>query len=233
MSSKKRQRLISNARHFTLLEMTIAILLLAGLVGIVMMSASAITSSWERMNTEKERFSELLVLDRTLDSLLSNAVPFLWGSDELEYDERPVFTGRHDEIGLATMGQVHTYDTGGLIFAHIQVEDDNLVVYYQSRPMIRPDDPESARKFTILAEGVDRIECLYADVSTEGDLDWLDEWDMEDERMEIPLAILIRVFWLDGKQEAWLRRTAGSGKHERFGKWKAAGETPFIPRRER
>jgi len=207
-------------RRFTLLELLIAILMLAGLIAAVFMAAAGVTSSWERMTVESDRFAELLVLDRTLDSLLSNAVPFRWASENTDQPERPAFYGRPDQLGFTSIGQVHSTETGGIVFVHLQVVDENLVAYYQPRPLLHPEDPEMSANTSVLASGIRHMDCLYADSSAEGDIEWVDEWDHEEERLEIPLAVALRVFWLDGREEAWLRRTAGSGQFERYGQWK-------------
>lgn len=208
---------LARARQFTLLELVVALVMLAGLTAIVFAAGTGITSSWERLTAEKDRFAELLVVDRTLDALLGNVVPFRWNNEDGV--ERPAFSGQPDSVGFVTTTQIHDIADGGLIFVHLAVADDRLLAYYQSRPLIDPKVPESAAKTSILAEGINRIELQYADRTGEGDLEWLDEWDREDERNEIPLAILLKVFWRDGREEAWLRRTAGSSRFERFGKW--------------
>jgi hypothetical protein len=205
--------------RFTLLETVIAVLMLAGLVASVFVSASAIAASWERLNAEKDRFRELLALDRTLDSLLSNAVPFVWGVETEDYLERPAFTGLPEELGFVSQGQIHSFADGGFLFVHLAVRDDRLMAYYQSRPTVYPEQPETAAKASVLAENVERISFQYADMTEDGVVEWLDEWDAAEERLEIPLAIVVRVFWQDGREEAWLRRTAGSSQFERYGKW--------------
>ena len=56
---------------------------------------------------------------------------------------------------------------------------------------------------------------------------WKNTWGKKDDptpRMEAPLAILMIVRWQDGREESWLRRTAGNSQYARFGRW--------IPRAE-
>jgi hypothetical protein len=85
---------------------------------------------------------------------------------------------------------------------------------------------------SVLARDVDHVSFQYADFAPDQEddwnrrLEWVSEWDTDDEhpREEIPLAIMITVVWQDGRAESWLRRTAGEGYRERFGKWKPRTE---------
>ena len=66
---------------------------------------------------------------------------------------------------------------------------------------------------------MNRVDFLYADWHPDTGLEWREEWNAENERFEVPLAIYAAVYWDDGRQESWLRRTAGSGQFERLGNW--------------
>lgn len=212
---------------FTLLEVIIAVTLLLLVVTGMLGFSREITRSWEKLRAEHGRFRDLLVLDRALDGLLSNAVPFTW--PDSEGDPRQFFFGESDYVRLACLRPVTQAEEGALRFAEIFLDDGRLMVVSTARPWRDPADAEERSRTTVLATGVERLEMAYADwegdaeADWDGGLVWVDEWDPE--RTEMPLAIWLTVEWRDGRIESWLRRTA-AGYRERWGKWQPARDNP-------
>ena len=204
-------------RPFTLLELTLSLLILAVLVAMLFMTSRSIADSWERMTAEKNRFSELLALDRTLDSILSNTVPFEWRDEDNV--SQLVFLGQPDRMGVVYQHRVSDRHSGGLRFVHLSVQDDKLVALHQTRPLLDVDAPGDNARSSVLAEGVDRIECWYGDMDERGRIQWLDSWETDESRKVPPMALRLDVFWLDGRHESWLRRTSGHSQFERYGRW--------------
>jgi hypothetical protein len=180
------------------------------------------TKSWERIRRDQRRVADLMVLDRALDTMLCATVPFLWPDPDapIAGKEKLVFEGRSDSLLLTTLHRVGSDDADGAIrFVHLEVVDGELVARYAPRPFWYWRD-------------VDHVSFQYADFAPDQEddwnrrLEWVSEWDTDDEhpREEIPLAIMITVVWQDGRAESWLRRTAGEGYRERFGKWKPRTE---------
>lgn len=208
---------------FTLLEVIIAVTLLLLIVVVMVGFGREMTRSWEKLRAEHARFRELLVVDRTLDSLLTNAVPFAW--PDAEGEPAPFFVGEADYLRLVCLHPVTQASEGALRFAEVFVEDGLLTVSYTERPWRDVTENQSQARATVLAAGVDRVEFSYADWNDDaaGDWDdrllWVEEWDPE--RTEMPLAVLMTVHWQDGRVESWLRRTA-AGYRERWGKWEPA-----------
>ena len=161
-----------------------------------------------------------MALDRTLDTILSNAVPFAW-TDE-EGDPVPIFVGEPDGVHLAYLHRLNSMDDGALRFVTLEAADGYFRAFYTDRPRF-VDDQEQEIQVSVLAEGIEGVTFLYADWEGEDEgLRWLDQWDPEGERREIPLAIMLTLRWQGGRQETWLRRTAGSGRNERLGLWRPA-----------
>ncbi|MBN2451040.1 MAG: prepilin-type N-terminal cleavage/methylation domain-containing protein [Lentisphaeria bacterium] len=211
---------------FTLVEVLVALVIFT-LVALVMVSFSReMVRSWEQLRAEHARFHRLLALDRAVDSILSNLVPFDWRDEDGQ--TVPFFIGDPDYIRLAYLHPVAHADDGALRFLELFAEDGRLVAFYTQRPYLDPDVSIDTARTAVLAEDVDRVSFLYADWEADdagewGDrLEWVDTWDVE--RAEAPLAVLMTVHWRDGRVESWLRRTAGSGFRERWGKWEPAKE---------
>ncbi len=203
-------------RSFTLLELMLAIGLLLILVSMLLAAIHGITLSWQKISRKREQFREVLKIDRTLDTVLSNIVPFTWPNDERR--ETGIFQGRSDQLDFAYRHTPNNLQDGALRFAQLRVENEQLVMFYQERPLIDGTATPALRR-SVLAKGVARIDCLYADWSPDSGLEWVDIWNLESDRDETPLAVLVWVHWLDGRWECWLRRTAGSGHRERWGNW--------------
>jgi type II secretory pathway component PulJ len=209
-------------RRFTLVEVIIAVTIFLLVVGLMVGFGREMSRSWERLRAEQARFRELLALDRTLDALLSNGVPFQW--PDADGEAVPFFVGRADAVRLASLQPLIDLEEGSLRFSVIFVDNGELIVSYTARPYLDEPDPGAVRQ-AVLARGVERIEFAYADQSNDESgrwserAVWEDEW--KEDRSELPLAIMATVTWQDGRVESWLRRI-GSGYRERWGKWAPA-----------
>ncbi|MBT3377625.1 MAG: prepilin-type N-terminal cleavage/methylation domain-containing protein [Lentisphaerae bacterium] len=215
---------------FTLLELMIALAIFMMLVGILIGFSREVSKSWTRLRREQGLFSELLVLDRTLDAMLINVIPFVWPGAEPEDDPRPAFQGSPDRLRMAYQHRLNSVQDGAIRFVALEVVDGDLLAHYQQRPFLTWEDlGDGAAQTSVLSHGVESIEFLYADLAAEAeDVEWLAEWRPEDEDenekkrkvSQLPLAVMVKIHWQDGRTESWLRRTSGSGFRERFGQWK-------------
>lgn len=222
-------------RRFTLIELIVALLILSLTMGALYGFGRQVTHSWERMRRDQRRLADLMTLDRSLDTLLANAVPFLWPDpeDTNPGKERLVFEGRRDSLLFATLHQPSPDDDEGAIrFVALSQQDGNLLANYHSRPFWDWRDVGEGGQVAVLARNVEQVSFQYADFAPDGEaewddrLEWAGEWDVDKDnpRQEIPLAIMVTVVWRDGRVESWLRRTAGQGFRERYGKWQPRKE---------
>ncbi|MCK5801355.1 MAG: hypothetical protein KAI66_00915 [Lentisphaeria bacterium] len=190
--------------------------------------SSHVTRTWESLRREETLFSELLALERALDSMFSNAVPFSWPSDENENESRPVFVGEKEHVRLTYLHRLNSAEDGAIRFVDVQLEEDELVAWHTERPLFNWEELSAVGQRTVLARNVSSIEFVYGDWRPDADADWgsrlewvgLWEGDEDDKpREHLPLAIMLTVTWEDGRVESWLRRTAGQSYRRRFGKW--------------
>jgi len=217
-------------RRFTLIEVIVAVAIMTLVLVALHSFGRQVTHAWQRMRRDQHRLGDLMTLDRALDGMLTNAVPFLWPEPDADAGAKDtlVFAGRSDSLLLTALHRSVAADSDGAIrFVLLSVEDGELVAHYHSRPFRDWRDVAEVGQVSVLASGVDRVEFAYADFNPDDDaewdgrLEWTSEWDMDEDnpREEIPLAIMVTVVWHDGQVESWLRRTAGQGYRERFGKW--------------
>lgn len=216
-------------RTFTLLEIIIAVSIFM-LIALTLYAYSRETvNSWRRIIAERNRFSELLVLDRTINNILDNVIPFTW--PDPDGVKTPFIVAERDYLRCAYMHRLNDEIEGALRFGEFIIENNNLLLAYSDRPYLDWNDTGDRRKVSTLAKEIESIDFLYADWSADDSYDWqdrilwLDHWETENsERKDVPLAIKITVNWLDGRTETWLRRTMGSSYRERFGKWEPLPE---------
>ena len=213
-------------RKFTLLELAIAVTIFMMVAVALFAFSGHVSSSWGSITTERNRLAELLAMDRTLDGILSNAVPFLWREREDGIVQVvPFIVAEADVLRIAYLHRLNDTAEGSLRFVELFLEDGELKALYTDRPFINWEDiADDRKKVSIISTGVESISFLYADFSSDVSdawsdrLFWRDSWETEDsERKDIPLAIQIRVKWQDGREESWLRRTMGNSYRERYG----------------
>ena len=213
-------------RHFTLLELAIAVTIFMMVAVALFAFSGHVSSSWGSITTERNRQAELLAMDRTLDSILSNAVPFLWREREDGIVQVvPFIVAEADVLRIAYLHRLNDTAEGSLRFVELFLEDGELKALYTDRPFINWEDiADDRKKVSVISTGVESISFLYADFSSDVSeawrdrLVWRDSWETEDsKRKDIPLAIQIRVKWQDGREESWLRRTMGNSYRERYG----------------
>ncbi|NOY80521.1 MAG: hypothetical protein GXP31_05900 [Kiritimatiellaeota bacterium] len=202
-------------RYFTLIELLVASAILVLLLGLLFAAGNGITQSWSRIRAEERRFEEVMELDRTLDNIFSNTIPFHWRDD----DGNPVlmFRGEPESVRLTYWHTPNAPDEGALRFVTLKVQDGGLLACYTDRPRLAWEESNGDVQESILAEKVAGIDFQYADWESDNGIVWVSEWDPDAARQDIPLAIMVTLHWEDGRRESWLRRTAGNSQFERWG----------------
>ena len=213
-------------RAFTLLELIIAVTVFM-MVAVALFSFSGqVADTWTRLTVERNRFNELLAMDRVIDSLLSNAVPFMWRDTSAELTSAaPFIIAEEDRLRVACLHRLNDAAEGALRFVEFYLEDGDLKVTYSDRPFMDWSEvAEDRQRTSILTTDVDSLSFEYADWSSDVSTEWRErlfwrvEWETEDSgRTDIPLAIKMTVTWKDGREECWLRRTVGNSFRERYG----------------
>ena len=205
---------MKNNGGYTLLEMVIAV----GIFTMVMITASmgmvTIQKTWSSITLQNQKTRSLQVIDSVVDSAFRNAVPFAW--PDQNFKSRIVFSGDRDRVTLAYRHRINNVDEGGIRFLSLFLDKGCLVAVYRKTPMLPWDGKTNTAQSDseILAEKVRSISFLYADRKKDN-IAWTSAWD--ENSNNIPLAIQIKVEWMNGDSEVWMRRTAGVGLRETYG----------------
>jgi len=107
---------------FTMLELILAVGLMALLVVMLVAAADSMTASAKRLDAEKRKMQTVLVLDRALDSMLSGIVPFTWPDDNGD-ETVGVFQGTPQAMTFAYRHRINNATDGGLRFARLRCTD--------------------------------------------------------------------------------------------------------------
>ena len=184
-------------------------------LSVLFMGTHSIIGSWQRVEMRAAEFEDVLMLDRAIDNLFSNVVPFTWPSVDEELTGRSVqlFDGFPNNVTFAYVHEVNRMEDGGLRFVHVRVDDGNLIAYYCAEPPFPENLDDERVTAAVLSRNVAGVGFLYADVEDEA-LVWVEDWE---DRDYLPLAIQIGVAWEDGREDIWLRRTAGASFLENWG----------------
>ncbi len=202
-------------RHccFTLVEVVVAMTILAFVGTIIAGSLAGFQRSYGRV----AKLSKSLERNRSLDrmaELLRNVIPFFWPDEDDDDTERLVFAGAPDELWFTSRRLPGADGEGALIFVRLYVDDEKrLVADYRTRPLLPWIELKDQTGFrnAVIAENVERLTLLYGDWNDDDEMDWLEEWDQDDDDYEnrLPPAIQFTVEFTDGEKVSYLRRTAG------------------------
>lgn len=201
-------------RNFTLIELVVAL----GILSMVMLTAgialSAVQGSY-RTATEHERvLKQYRAIDRIAETAFRNAVPFYWR--DRDNKEVMLFSGEPDSVTLAYRHRISDRQEGGLRFLRLFRQDGQLIAEYRARPFLNEERQALPFEREVIAEGVAGLHFLYADLR-DGQLEWYETWDME-RLKNLPMAIQMEVAFSGGGKQVWLRRTAGNGEFQQWGR---------------
>lgn len=200
-------------RNFTLLELVLATMITAMLFSSIAIGINGIFLSWTKTVKASYRLERFIILDRIADSAFRNAVPFSWKDENNK--NRFIFIGDRDEILISYLHRINDTEQGGINFLRLKLEGSVLTAYYRKTPILWWNNDYENMTREEICGGVKSISFLYAD-KEQDEIVWLDDWD-EENFVNIPLAIQIKIDFDDGESEVWLRRTAGSALRETWG----------------
>ena len=110
----------------------------------------------------------------------------------------------------------HSIGVTGIRFLRLFRQNRRLIAEYRKLPFLYDGAEEFEFEREIIAENVTGLGFIYAD-RRDDRLEWLESWDAE-QMKNLPLAIQMEVRFSDGTQQNWLRRTAGNGQFQEWGR---------------
>jgi hypothetical protein len=171
--------------------------------------------SWATVRENTDVLEQRMRLDRIADTAFRNAIPFRWPNAEGQ--DRLIFNGKRDFIRLAYLHRINRSDAGGIRFLELFLDDSELKARYRRYPI--PGENAEACTVETIAKQVRSLAFSYA--VREGDtIVWKSEFETEDPRDGIPVAIRMELEFGDGSRVQYLRRTAGNSATAVYGKYR-------------
>jgi len=200
---------------FTLLEIILALSILTVIAALTGALLFAGQHSWQTIQENSDNLELRMRLDRIADSAFRNAIPFQW--PDLEGKNQQIFNGQHDSIRLAYLHRINSGTEGGIRFLEIFQEGDELRARFRRYPITAVQSGPC--RVETIARQVRSLDFFYA-VREDDAIVWESEFEVEDVREGIPLAIRMVVEFEDGSRIQYLRRTSGCSGCSVYGKFR-------------
>jgi general secretion pathway protein J len=196
-------RVATRARGFTLVELTIALVLMAAIAALLYGSLSLAARTWDGGEAKMQQVSDLRTTQTFLRAQISAQYPQrMWKMTGLPL----LFAGARDEIRYAAVLPTRVAEGGVYYFRLAVVRNGDRSLLVQERVIPDPnalEEPEFRdADRSILAEGIAEMRIAYfgrvADAADTEAPTWLDRWD---DKQRMPL--LVRIDVKPEKGAAW------------------------------
>ena len=196
-------RFASRSRGFTLVELTIALVLMAAIAALLYGSLSLAARSWDGGEAKMQQVADL----RTTQTYLRSQIAAEYPQRMFKIQGFPLlFTGERDEMRYAA-ALPSRVAAGGVYYFRLAVVRDgdrSLLVQQRMIPDVNalevPEFGDAER--SILAEGIAELRIAYfgrpADAADAVAPTWLDRWD---DKQRLPM--LVRIDVKPEKGAAW------------------------------
>jgi len=195
--------LAASSRGFTLVELTIALVLMAAIAALLYGSLSLAARTWDGGEAKMQQVADL----RTTQTYLRSQIAAEYPQRMLKIAEFPLlFSGERDEMRYAAALPPRVAEGGVYYFRLAVVRDGDRSLLVQERmiPDVNALEPPEFRdaERSILAEGIAELRIAYfgrpADAADAVAPAWLDRWD---DKQRLPM--LVRIDVKPQKGPAW------------------------------
>jgi general secretion pathway protein J len=182
---------------FTLLELLIAMVLLAFILALLFAGMRLGARSWDAGELRAENTTHLALLQGFLRRTLSQVAPYHW---KKKVDADLAFAGEAESVNLVAPIAVRL-GPGGLYLLRLDLDGDQLVMRRaipesDSTDFTALDDAEKV----VLAEHVEAVSFAYFGAETkDAEPAWLDRWENRDTPQRLPYLIRVRVKFNNGR----------------------------------
>lgn len=196
-------RLATTSRGFTLVELTIALVLMAAIAALLYGSLSLSARTWDGGEAKMQQVGDM----RTTQTYLRSQIAAEYPQRMLKIAGFPLlFTGERDEMRYAAALPPRVAEGGVYYFRLAVVRDGDRSLLVQERmiPDVNALEPPEFRdaERSILAEGIAELRIAYfgraADAGINVAPSWLDRWD---DTQQLPM--LVRIDVKPQKGPAW------------------------------
>lgn len=200
--------------RFTLIEMIVALAVLTMVMLLAGMALSSTQTTYRVITGHADKLARNRTIDRIADTAFRNATPFYW--KDRNNKEVMIFDGQTDTLTLSYLHRISDRQEGGIRFLRLFRQGNRLIAEYRPLPFLNDGREEYVFEREVIAEDVVGLAFIYADWRDRR-LEWYDAWDAEQKR-NLPMAIQMELEFKDGEKQVWLRRTAGNGQFQEWGR---------------
>ncbi|UDQ98427.1 hypothetical protein AAEX28_15820 [Lentisphaerota bacterium WC36G] len=215
-------------KKFTLVEIMMAVMISTIIVAALGSVTFSVSKSYAVAERKSARLKEYCKIDRLVDNLFRNAVPFGWVDRENNL-QKLYFIGDENYLLVSSKQPIFDTDDTGFIFSEFFVQDSCLKIRYKSTPFLNlknfSANNSSDGNVEVILENIEDIEFKYAKFE-KNQVIWSNDFieqqtagneeELYDE--SLPVAIQISIKWTNGIVKHWLRRTAGASRYSNWGR---------------
>lgn len=203
MAKPQFHRNSDRAAGFTLLELLIAMAILAALAGLMAGSLSFGATVWSKSDAVAERTEQSIIAQRFLRRMLGEAQPLVHA--DTRRDRLLAFDGRRAELKFVTGSLSHAAIGGPyLVYVHLigSGSDKSLAISWRElAPDLEDFDTSKDQETSVLMNGVSDLEITYFGKLTSGDdRQWQSSWE---NRKQLPLLVRIKLQFDRPNDHAW------------------------------
>ena len=155
--------------NFTLIELVVAIAILAVVAGIIGMAGVSFYDGYKRAVNTTTRLKQFMAIDNLMDTHIRNMVPFKWKDED--GSSRLLFNGEENQIFFTTLRRSYGDNPGALLFVRVFVEEEKLIVRHNIsgertivKPIMKAEEILEARKVIRQVYLDEKIEKYIVDI---------------------------------------------------------------------
>jgi general secretion pathway protein J len=198
----------ATSRGFTLIEVTITLVILGFIVLIIFGAFRMGVSAWEKGDSLKDEYQKVRVASQLISRQFKSAVPYRVKTQKAEGDYI-AFEGKSQTVRFVSTVPTKARRPEGLVYAIYEFKqeggDEGHLILYEQRALNKDlfDEHPKEEEGVSLCEGISKVRFEYyreenVEKSQQGG--WVDEWNAKDEK-ELPRAVRMTMTYKNEKKE--------------------------------
>lgn len=203
-----------SAPGFTLIEVVIAISILAMVVTVVFSSFRVGLGAWRKGERDIEFYESMRAVGELLHREISSTYPYMITPGELDTHKKfCAFFGEADSLTLVSAANIHKR-SGGLSLIELWADSDRGLLMGQapalvsSHDALRDLDLRGEAHTTELCRTVRKIAFRYLEQKNpQEEGEWLERWDPTTRGLKLPAVVEITLTFVDSREHESQQRT--------------------------
>ncbi|MEG1979946.1 MAG: hypothetical protein RR060_04430 [Victivallaceae bacterium] len=207
---KKRFKIKRN--KFTLLEIILALAIFCLIAGLSGGLIYTVRQSYQSISDTDNYLKRQFRLDLVINEVFRNSIPLNWPA--LNNVDKLYFQGKNNALRTVYQYRINQNRQSGMRFINLELLDGELFAIYSDYPC--PEQQPTAQR-ELIADKISGIQLKYA-VKNRDTITWQDNFNLDGQEKNLPLAISLTINFADGESINYLRRTAGNSYFTSYGR---------------